>query len=288
MTDDAQVTDTEISTKTAVVLGPGGRLGTAWLLGLIHGLRVTGVDLAAVDLIVGTSAGAIAAAAMTSGRDLAELAELPQPDGRPQAKGVERIKEVFEILGEPAADHAERLRRVGRLATAVEPYDEDEHLRQMAYLTEAQDWPTMSLLIPTIGIETGEARIWTHRDEAPLLAVVAAGCAFPGAAPPVAVLGSRYIDGALRGGSNADLAEGAQVRLIIEPMVPMSPAADAQTGDGRSGEARTGAEMRIGPDARAIEVLGGPDDADTWSRSYEAGAAQAPGSAERIAELLAM
>ena len=44
---------------SAVVLGPGGPAGTAWLAGLAAGLRRAGVDLGAADLIVGTSAGAI-------------------------------------------------------------------------------------------------------------------------------------------------------------------------------------------------------------------------------------
>ena len=44
---------------SAVVLGPGGPAGTAWMAGLAAGLRREGVDLGAADLIVGTSAGAI-------------------------------------------------------------------------------------------------------------------------------------------------------------------------------------------------------------------------------------
>jgi NTE family protein len=44
---------------SALVLGPGGPVGTAWLAGLAVGLRREGVDLGAAGLIVGTSAGAI-------------------------------------------------------------------------------------------------------------------------------------------------------------------------------------------------------------------------------------
>ncbi len=67
------------SSGWALVLGPGGPVGTAWLLGLAAGLREAGSDLADADLIVGTSAGAIAGAAIRTGRDLTELAELPPP-----------------------------------------------------------------------------------------------------------------------------------------------------------------------------------------------------------------
>ena len=64
---------------SALVLGPGGPAGTAWLAGLAEGLRREGVDLGAADLIVGTSAGAIVGAILASGGDLARLAALPAP-----------------------------------------------------------------------------------------------------------------------------------------------------------------------------------------------------------------
>lgn len=49
-------------TSSAVVLGPGGTVGTAWLAGLAAGLRQADADLGAADLIVGTSADAIVGA----------------------------------------------------------------------------------------------------------------------------------------------------------------------------------------------------------------------------------
>jgi hypothetical protein len=44
---------------SALVPGPGGPAGAAWMAGLAEELRREGVDLGAPDLIVGTSAGAI-------------------------------------------------------------------------------------------------------------------------------------------------------------------------------------------------------------------------------------
>ena len=57
----------------ALVLGGGGITGAAWEVGLIAGLAARGVDLTAADLVLGTSAGALAGAQVTSGRPLAEL-----------------------------------------------------------------------------------------------------------------------------------------------------------------------------------------------------------------------
>ncbi|MBB5078141.1 patatin-like phospholipase family protein [Nonomuraea endophytica] len=56
--------------RRALVLGPGGVAATAWLAGLITGLRREGVDLSAADLVVGTSAGAVAAALLATGAPL--------------------------------------------------------------------------------------------------------------------------------------------------------------------------------------------------------------------------
>jgi len=48
--------------STALVLGGGGITGAAWEVGLIAGLAARGADLTAADLVLGTSAGALAGA----------------------------------------------------------------------------------------------------------------------------------------------------------------------------------------------------------------------------------
>ena len=55
-----------MSTRRALVLAGGGVVGISWMLGLIHGLRRHELDLAAADLIVGTSAGACVGAAIAT------------------------------------------------------------------------------------------------------------------------------------------------------------------------------------------------------------------------------
>lgn len=57
-----------------LVLGSGGRVGTAWMAGLLLGLRRAGTDLGRADRIIGTSAGAIVGAALAVGRDLYDSA----------------------------------------------------------------------------------------------------------------------------------------------------------------------------------------------------------------------
>lgn len=57
----------------ALVLSGGGPMALAWQTGLLNGLRDGGADLTQPDIAVGTSAGALVAAQMLTGRDLREL-----------------------------------------------------------------------------------------------------------------------------------------------------------------------------------------------------------------------
>jgi len=52
---------------TVLVLGGGGITGIAWEIGLLAGLADAGVDLTGAELVVGTSAGSVVGAQVTSG-----------------------------------------------------------------------------------------------------------------------------------------------------------------------------------------------------------------------------
>src|SRR5690349_17804773 len=69
--------------RRALVLGGGGVTGIAWELGVLAGLADAGVDLTSADLVVGTSAGSVVGAQVTSGADLGMLFErqLQPPTG---------------------------------------------------------------------------------------------------------------------------------------------------------------------------------------------------------------
>jgi NTE family protein len=265
--------------KSAVVLGPGGPVGTAWLAGLAAGLRRERVDLGAADLLVGTSAGAIVAAILATGEDLDRLAALPAPTD-PEG-GVrtdpKTLAEVFATLGDAGLARAEALRRVGRLAVTASTGGEEAALARMRFLVGGVEWPDRPLLIPSVDAETGEAVVWDRHGTASLPEAVAASIAFPATAPPITIGGRRYIDGALRSGTNVDLAGDAGVVIVAEPMAHMS-------GGVVAGE---GVAVRLVPDAEAIEAFG-PDITDraAWTPAYQAGVRQAPDAAERIGALL--
>ncbi|MFI6322163.1 patatin-like phospholipase family protein [Nonomuraea sp. NPDC050556] len=250
-----------------LVLGPGGVVGTAWLAGLAQGLRSSGVDLGAADLIVGTSAGAIVGAMLAGGEDLSRLST-----ARPSSSssGPSRIEEVFAVLAGGAPD---ALRQVGAIALATSAGPEEGHLSRIGRLVTARAWPSTALLIPAIDTATGEPVVWDAASGAPLLAAVASSCAVPGVFPPITVNGSRYMDGAFRAGSNADLAADARSVVLVEPLAHLFPSAPPAEG-----------VVAVAPDAGSLAAFGADlHDAAAWAPSYQAGVRQAAAERDRIA-----
>jgi NTE family protein len=244
---------------------------------MAEGLRHEGVALGAADLVVGTSAGAIVGAILARGGDPGRLAALPAPadPGGGVRTDPDALAEVLATLSDPVLERGEALRRVGRLALTASTGGQELAIARMRFLVGAAEWPDRPLLIPSVDAETGEPVIWDRHGAASLPQAVAASTAFPATAPPITIDGRRYIDGALRAGTNADLAGDARVVIVAEPMAHLY---------GTSSTA-TGAEevVRLVPDADAIEAFG-PDitDLTAWVPAYQAGVRQAPSAAERI------
>ncbi|KIZ19257.1 patatin-like phospholipase family protein [Streptomyces natalensis] len=263
----------------AVVLGAGGVVGTAWMAGLVGGLRGNGVDLAEADLTVGTSAGAIVGALLATGQDPDRLA-VPRRTGVPPLVDGRRLGEVFAVLGAAGANPAEVRRRVGRLALTAETGPEQAHLARMEAVTGADRWPDRKLLITAVDVATGEPEVFDRASGVPLPSAVAASTAFPGIYPPVTVNGRRYMDGGLRSGTNADLAAGARALVVVEPLAhlfPREPLARELAAAGAD------AVVTIAPDEETVRAFG-PDlhDRAAWQPSYRAGLRQGGALAEQV------
>src|SRR5665213_3286030 len=59
-----------VSQTRALVLGGGGAVGIGWQVGILTGLRAAGVDFTGNEEILGTSAGSLVGAQLSSGRDV--------------------------------------------------------------------------------------------------------------------------------------------------------------------------------------------------------------------------
>ncbi len=253
----------------ALVLGPGSHVGTAWMAGLAYGLRRDGVDLGEADLIVGTSAGAIVAA-----QDPRRLATSARQPAHRLKVDPRRMGQVFAVLGDRSLEPGEARRRVGRLALdSTDLQAEEALIAGRAALIGADAWPERRLLITAVDATAGEPVVWDRDSGVPLVRAVAASSAFPGAAPPVAIDGRRYMDGALRAGPNADLAVGARTLVVVEPMAHLFPREPLSQQLAAVGAC---AMVTIGPDPASVRAFGSDmGDLAAWEPAYQAGLRQA-------------
>jgi NTE family protein len=258
-----------LSPKSALVLGPGGLVGTAWLLGLAAGLREDGVDLAEADVIVGTSAGSIAATLLARGGDLRELADPVTSRGEKPALQTDPAvtTEVFTMARAAAADPILTRQRMGRAALRAKTSPAAVRIERMGELVGSGPWPHQGLLIPTIDAESGLPKVWSAADGVPAHVAVAASTAMPGLSAPIPIAGRNYIDGAFREGANADLVAAADRLVLIEPLGNVFTTA---TPDGPT------MVLRIGPDPASLAAFGEDiNDLARWPAVFDAGIAQA-------------
>jgi NTE family protein len=253
------------------------------MAGLASGLRREGVDLAEADVIVGTSAGSIVGTMLATGQDLDPL-DPPAPpadqsDSAPKPDP-SRLTEVFAVLRDTSLEPAEARRRVGRLALAAETITEQAHIAGISTLTTAREWPDRELLITAVDVETGELHVWDRTGGAPLPTAVASSCALPGVAPPITVNGRRYMDGGIGSGTNADVATGADVLVLLEPLAHLFPREPLERELAATG---AGTVVEITPDEEALDAFG-PNLGDwaAWQPVRQAGIRQAATTAERV------
>jgi NTE family protein len=218
----------------ALVLGGGGPVGIAWEAGLIAGLAEGGVDLGAADHILGTSAGSFVGSQLAMGKAADEIAaailaeaERPRPapppvNGQPaEARAAPNLMVLFQKMWEAASgerDPQEVRREIGAFALAAETVDEATFIRGFGRaLAEAQAdlWPERDYACTAVDAETGEFVVWTAESKVGLARAVASSCSVPGVFPPITINGRRYIDGGMRSATNADLAKGHELVVVL-------------------------------------------------------------------------
>ncbi|MEV6829171.1 patatin-like phospholipase family protein [Amycolatopsis sp. NPDC051102] len=266
----------------ALVLGGGGVAGVAWTTGLLAGLAEHGQDLTGADLLVGTSAGSVVAAQVTSGRPLAELyARQADPAHQtaeiPAEIDFEKFAAEFGGAVAGATDPAEVRRAVGKLALAAETVPEADRRAVVAARLPVHEWPAQRLVIVAVDAETGEPRRFDRESGVSLVDAVAASCAVPGVWPPVTIEGRPYVDGGVRSAENADYASGCTRVTVVSPLgvdapLPMEKPLLEVLDDLRA----AGAEVAlITPDEASQAAIGeNPLDPATRTPAAEAGRAQ--------------
>lgn len=201
--------------RRALVLGSGGATGIAWELGVLAGLARSGVRLAAADLVVGTSAGAVVAARLTTGGRLAA----PDPDQHAERSGRLSAAVVARLLA--AQFHPSRRHALawlgGRAARSWTPAAERRWIELVAPGLAGLPWPAQ-LVIVAAEAATGRPAYFSAARPVDLAAAVAASCAVPGVFPAVRVDGRLHFDGGLRSPANLDVVMGCGAVIALAPL----------------------------------------------------------------------
>ena len=246
------------SPRVAVVLGSGGVVGAAWMTGALHAVQQRlPVPVGDVDLIVGTSAGSVLAAALRCGVTLDEMTALQRGDPVPalRAAGLRDLDEgphpprphlragsprlMLTTLRAPRTVHP----GVGASAWLPRGRGRHEALHAMVAALDTfagrrdgaggpADWSPGSWAdgrtwIVAVDFDTGH-RVMFGRAGAPrvpLADAVVASCSIPGWYEPAVIDGRRYVDGGVR--SSTSLRSLAQAGLdevyVLAPMASLVP-----------------------------------------------------------------
>ncbi len=243
-------------TRTALVLGGGGVTGIAWELGILKGLADAGVDLSTADLVVGTSAGSVVGAHVTSGRTLEELyATQLEPADREIGADLSRLTllRMLPPLLLPGSGRRKRA-RIGAMALRAHPPGDAERLEVIRARLEIGDWPGRELKVTAVEAETGRFTVFDRDSGVDLLHAVAASCAVPLVWPAVRIGERHFIDGGIRSSANVDVAAGADTVVVIAPLPQsLTKATSIAAQLERTGASSTAV---VSPDREALAAIG--------------------------------
>jgi NTE family protein len=220
----------------ALVLGGGGPVGIAWETGLVAGLAEGGVDLSEADFITGTSAGSYVGSQLAMGRSakdmagailaeaergrsVSQIASPPRERGeRPPPPDLTPLMTLMQEAASGARDPKEVRKEIGAYALKSKTVDEETFIRSFGRQLsgeQAEGWPKKAYACTAVDAESGDFVVWGNDSGVGLARAVASSCSVPGIYPPVTINGRRYIDGGMRSGTNADLAKGHDLVVLV-------------------------------------------------------------------------
>jgi NTE family protein len=210
----------------ALVLGGGGPVGIAWEAGFLAGLAETGIDLSGADFILGTSAGSVVGAQLAMGRTAAELAasfmnpgEASSPSqslAAPPDLSVLAAKLMESYSGVRPAEQV--CAEIGAWALEAPVMSQEAFLASFGQTLAGKPegyWPERQYACTAVDAVSGVFTTWGNDSGVPLVRAVASSCSVPGIFPPVTINGRRYMDGGMRSATNADLAKGYEVVVVV-------------------------------------------------------------------------
>ena len=220
--------------RVGLALGAGGIAGGSWHAGVLAALaEATGWDPRRAEVAIGTSAGSVTAATLRAGLSAADL-YASTIDGRVSAEGAAVLGRVRSAAGFTASPRPGGVPRPAnplllRSLASLDPrpmvalagllpagaVDASSIGHRIDDLTGGR-WPAAPLWVVAVRLSDGRRVVFGRDDTgAPVGAAVAASCAIPGWFTPVEIGGTRYVDGGVHSTTNADLAAGHELDLVV-------------------------------------------------------------------------
>jgi NTE family protein len=271
--------------SVGLVLGGGGILGGAWLVGALHSLvEASGWNPTTARYIVGTSAGSVVGSLVAEGMptwfmyhhqnggDVEGMTDRFGEPIRPAEEGSRRLRtwtgEIPRlVLGSPGL----------ALRTAVRPWRfppattltgwvgrgflSTEEIGRMIRSVVDKGWSTHpNLWIVALDYASGR-RVVFGREGAPdahLWQAVEASCAIPGLYKPVQIGGGLYVDGGVWSPSNLDLLGRIEVDTVValNPMSSLQPGLPTTILERVERRVRSASGRRLGREARRLRDRG--------------------------------
>jgi NTE family protein len=270
-----------------LVLGAGGVLGAAWMTGALPALQERlPLPLGKVDLIVGTSAGSVIAAALRCGISIDEMIA----HQRGEAVGPLRESAVDQLTGGPWPPAPQlrlgsaRLMRAMLLAphrvhpsvaaSAWLPRGRGNHavLREMVHALHCHsfglhaageppsDWVDGETWIVAVDYDSGRRAVFGRPGAPParLADAVVASCSIPGWYQPAVIGGRRYVDGGVRSPTSLGMIARAGVDevFVLAPMASVVAGRPRMPHEHLERQLRALITMTMLREVRALRVAG--------------------------------
>ena len=269
--------------RVGLVLGAGGVLGGAWLVGGLRALeRRTGWSPRNAGLLVGTSSGALVGALIAAGVPSSDLlsaggsrimAEVVEAEGVP-GFSVDLVETLIRYTSGWAAPapgswslaRAElrrpRPRNLLKVLSGILPEGtaSTDGIRTVVERWAPDSWQaTPRFQVVACDYATGKRTVFgpDWRPNVSLATAVAASCALPSYYQPVTIAGRQYVDGAVHSSSNLDLLRGLPLDIVVALNPLSSRATPRRDPVGRIAAARRRQlSRRLGGEAAMLRATG--------------------------------